>query len=108
MAWPFAGAHGVRWRRADLWTWIAGIGQGPPRPGQQGAREMRAPNAAARSAIGSLRRHARNSTATAEAILAAATTEFATHGFGGGRVDRIAARAGVNKRMIYHHFGHKR
>jgi len=53
-------------------------------------------------------RKTRDSAATAAAILAAATKEFATYGFGGGRVDRIAERAGVNKRMIYHHYGHKR
>ena len=41
-------------------------------------------------------------------ILAAATKEFAAFGFGGGRVDRIAERAGVNKRMIYHYYGDKR
>jgi TetR/AcrR family transcriptional regulator len=53
------------------------------------------------------RRRLRDSAATAASILAAATKEFATFGFGGGRVDRIAERAGVNKRMIYHHYGHK-
>jgi TetR/AcrR family transcriptional regulator len=53
-------------------------------------------------------RRTRDSAATAASILAAATREFATHGFGGGRVDRIAARAGVNKRMIYHYYGDKR
>jgi TetR/AcrR family transcriptional regulator len=53
-------------------------------------------------------RNPARSAATAAAILAAATSEFATHGFEGGRVDRIAARASVNKRMIYHHYGHKR
>jgi len=53
-------------------------------------------------------RRTRDSAATAGAILAAASKEFATYGFGGGRVDRIARRAGVNKRMIYHHYGHKR
>jgi len=53
-------------------------------------------------------RRVRDSAATAAAILAAATKEFASYGFGGGRVDRIAERAGVNKRMIYHHYGHKR
>lgn len=53
-------------------------------------------------------RRTRDSTGTAASILAAATREFATHGFGGGRVDRIAARAGVNKRMIYHYYGDKR
>jgi TetR/AcrR family transcriptional regulator len=53
-------------------------------------------------------RRPRDSAATAAAILAAATKEFAAYGFGGGRIDRIAERAGVNKRMIYHHYGHKR
>jgi TetR/AcrR family transcriptional regulator len=53
-------------------------------------------------------RKVRDGAATAAAILGAATKEFANHGFGGGRVDRIAERAGVNKRMIYHHYGHKR
>jgi TetR/AcrR family transcriptional regulator len=53
-------------------------------------------------------RKVRDSAATAAAILGAATKEFASHGFGGGRVDRIAERAGVNKRMIYHHYAHKR
>jgi TetR/AcrR family transcriptional regulator len=52
-------------------------------------------------------RRPRDSAATAAAILAAATREFAAHGFGGGRVDRISERAGVNKRMIYHHYGSK-
>ena len=40
-------------------------------------------------------------------ILAAATEEFAAAGYGGGRVDAIAARAGVNKRLLYHYFGDK-
>jgi AcrR family transcriptional regulator len=40
-------------------------------------------------------------------ILAAARTEFAQHGFDGARVDRIAALAGLNKRMLYHYFGNK-
>ena len=38
-------------------------------------------------------------------ILAAATREFAASGYGGGRVDAIAAAAGVNKRLLYHYFG---
>ncbi len=53
-------------------------------------------------------RRTRDSATTAASILTAATREFSTHGFGGGRVDRIAARAGVNKRMIYHYYGDKR
>jgi AcrR family transcriptional regulator len=40
-------------------------------------------------------------------ILEAALTEFAHKGLAGARVDQIAARAGVNKRMIYHYFGNK-
>jgi AcrR family transcriptional regulator len=40
-------------------------------------------------------------------ILDAARDEFASHGLGGARVDRIAERAGVNKRLIYYYFGNK-
>jgi len=40
-------------------------------------------------------------------ILDAATEEFARFGLGGARVDRIAARAGANKRMLYYYFGDK-
>jgi TetR/AcrR family transcriptional regulator len=52
-------------------------------------------------------RRTRDSAATAAAILAAALKEFADRGFSGGRVDRIAEQAGVNKAMIYHHYGSK-
>jgi len=40
-------------------------------------------------------------------ILAAATAEFARYGLGGARVDRIAERAGANKRMLYYYFRDK-
>jgi len=40
-------------------------------------------------------------------ILDAATAEFARYGLGGARVDRIAQRAGANKRMLYYYFGSK-
>jgi AcrR family transcriptional regulator len=33
--------------------------------------------------------------------------EFARYGLGGARVDRIAERAGANKRMLYYYFGDK-
>jgi AcrR family transcriptional regulator len=49
----------------------------------------------------------RNPVLNRRAILDAATQEFATKGFGGARVDAIAARAGSNKRMLYHYFGNK-
>lgn len=40
-------------------------------------------------------------------ILQAALDEFAEHGLGGARMDRIAERAGVNKRLIYYYFADK-
>lgn len=40
-------------------------------------------------------------------ILAAALKEFAANGFTGARVDAIARRAAINKRMLYHYFGNK-
>lgn len=49
----------------------------------------------------------RDPDATRHAILRAATDEFAQHGLAGARVDRIADRAGVNKRMLYYYFGQK-
>ena len=49
----------------------------------------------------------RNPVRTKAAILAAATGIFAEKGFGGARVDDIAARARINKRMLYHYFGGK-
>src|SRR6266850_7058753 len=44
---------------------------------------------------------------TRERILAAALREFAAKGFAGARVDVIARRARINKRMLYHYFGDK-
>ena len=41
------------------------------------------------------------------AILAAARDEFAEFGLGGARVDRIAERADVNKRLLYYYFDNK-
>ena len=40
-------------------------------------------------------------------LLAAAREEFARRGFEGARIDEIARKAGVNKQLIYHHFGAK-
>lgn len=44
---------------------------------------------------------------TRAVILAAATEEITAKGLDGARVDEIARRSGVNKRMIYHYFGDK-
>lgn len=41
------------------------------------------------------------------ALLDAALVEFAAHGRSGARTSAIAARAGVNKQLISHHFGGK-
>lgn len=44
---------------------------------------------------------------TRAVILNAAIAEFTSKGLSGARIDRIAKRAGVNKRMIYYYFGNK-
>lgn len=41
------------------------------------------------------------------AILAAAREEFAEHGLGGARVERIAERAALDKRLLYYYFDNK-
>lgn len=49
----------------------------------------------------------RNPDGTRRLILEAATEEFARAGFAAARVNAIAERAGVNKRMLYHYYGDK-
>jgi TetR/AcrR family transcriptional regulator len=49
----------------------------------------------------------RDPEATKERILAAARREFSAKGISGARVDAIAARAKVNKRMLYYYFESK-
>jgi AcrR family transcriptional regulator len=49
----------------------------------------------------------RNPERTRGRILSAALKEFAANGFAGARVDVIARRAAINKRMLYHYFGDK-
>jgi AcrR family transcriptional regulator len=44
---------------------------------------------------------------TRAAILQAATEEFTSKGLTGARVDHIARKSGVNKRMIYYYYGDK-
>jgi AcrR family transcriptional regulator len=50
----------------------------------------------------------RSADASHAAIFAAAADEFSERGFEAGGVDRIAAKARVNKAMLYYHFGSKR
>ncbi|MET0628114.1 MAG: TetR family transcriptional regulator [Acidimicrobiia bacterium] len=49
----------------------------------------------------------RDPEATKRRILDAALREFSDKGIAGARVDAIAERAGVNKRMLYYYFGSK-
>jgi AcrR family transcriptional regulator len=49
----------------------------------------------------------RDADRSALAILAAARDEFAEHGLGGARMDRIAERAALDKRLIYYYFENK-
>lgn len=49
----------------------------------------------------------RNPALTKEKILIAAKAEFSTVGLGGARIDAIAERAQVNKRLIYEYFENK-
>lgn len=49
----------------------------------------------------------RDPAATRRKLLTAARREFAASGLAGARVDEIAARAGVNKQLVYHYFGDK-
>jgi TetR/AcrR family transcriptional regulator len=49
----------------------------------------------------------RDPAGTRQKLLSAARNEFAKNGLAGARVDEIAARAGVNKQLVYHYFGDK-
>jgi TetR/AcrR family transcriptional regulator len=49
----------------------------------------------------------RDPAGTRQKLLTAARREFARSGLAGARVDEIAARAGVNKQLVYHYFGDK-
>ena len=52
-------------------------------------------------------RRPRNPARTRGRLLAAGIELFAKHGFHGVAVDTIVAKAGCNKRMLYHYFGDK-
>lgn len=56
---------------------------------------------------GGSRPQRRDPAATRRKLLTAARREFARNGLAGARVDEIAARAGVNKQLVYHYFGDK-
>jgi AcrR family transcriptional regulator len=60
---------------------------------------------ASQTAVAELR--TRDADRTQQEILRAAMNEFHERGLGGARIDSIAERAGVNKRLIYYYFGGK-
>ena len=49
----------------------------------------------------------RDADRTQQQILRAAMAEFSGAGLGGARIDAIAERAGVNKKLIYYYYGSK-
>jgi AcrR family transcriptional regulator len=49
----------------------------------------------------------RDADRTQQQILRAAMAEFSDAGLGGARIDAIAERAGINKKLIYYYFGNK-
>jgi TetR/AcrR family transcriptional regulator len=55
----------------------------------------------------SRRGRVRDAEGAREAILNAAETIFAEHGFDGARIDAIAAASGYNKSLIFHYFDDK-
>lgn len=65
------------------------------------------PKPGARSLTKSGRERKRDPERTSAAILAAAVAEFSQRGYDGARIDGIAKRARINKRMLYHYFGGK-
>src|SRR5262249_56032790 len=75
--------------------------------GQSSIRLVTSPMHATAPAKPHLTVVARDPQRTRERILAAALAEFSAKGLAGSRVDAIARRAPVNKRMLYHYFGNK-
>lgn len=62
---------------------------------------------APRSVPGATEPRTRDAERTQQTILVAAEAEFSEHGLGGARMEQIATRAGVNKRLLYYYFGGK-
>ena len=65
------------------------------------------PNPPPARTIAKKQRGVRNAAASRMAILHAALDEFSTVGYDGARIDRIAAKAGLSKPLLYDYFGDK-
>ncbi|QND46070.1 TetR/AcrR family transcriptional regulator (plasmid) [Rhizobium lusitanum] len=72
-----------------------------------GARGVLTEEKSAEARKQSRRRHPRRPDLSQARILDAAVVEFAANGLTGTRVEAIAERAEINKRMIYQYFGNK-
>ena len=66
------------------------------------------PSDRAPTALSSLPARKRDAERTRKALLASGLKEFAHNGFMGARLDKIAAGAKCNIRMLYHYFGGKK
>jgi len=77
----------------------SGLQEAPASPGRLRSVPRRSPDKDGRVT--------RDPERTSAAILAASVREFTEKGYGGARINEIAKRAGVNKRMLYHYFGGK-
>jgi AcrR family transcriptional regulator len=76
-------------------------------PGESDRMTRSDPSAAAAAAPAAVEPRPRDADRSQKDILDAALQEFAAYGLGGARMDRIAERAGVNKRLIYYYFESK-
>jgi AcrR family transcriptional regulator len=76
----------------------------PAAAGADADRSSSAPSAAAPARAEPRQRDADRSQQT---ILSAARDEFHAHGLGGARMDRIAERAALDKKLIYYYFQNK-
>lgn len=65
------------------------------------------PNSSPMRIVAKKKRGVRDAEASRAAILHAALDEFSTVGYDGARIDRIAAKAGVSKPLLYDYFGDK-
>lgn len=74
---------------------------------QSGVGKPTARDASRDASKGEQPRNRRNPELTRATILAAARAEFAARGLDGARVDQIAARARLNKQLVYYYFGSK-
>jgi AcrR family transcriptional regulator len=70
-------------------------------------RRSASKRSAAHAGAKQLARRKRDPEGMQRKILEAATEEFANHGYGGARVERISQRARTVDRMLYYYFGSK-